>query len=203
MYWKSLISSKFSFLTLSFQSSLCRNDEFFKFFFQISTNLSKFKPSPSISYSIFLCKSPFFFKIWKKKISKIIVRLTRGRKKGRKTELRQTRKILKNFQISSKNKQFSKRNSENFQGFALKFFKFSLNFHSIFKRNFWFLWNPFENWEKLREKKNYPKFIVRLTGEWKKAILEKFWLIFGIIFWGKLTWFFDNFPFYNNSHKIQ
>ena len=155
MYWKSLvhllISSKFSFLTLSFQSSLFRNDEFFKFFFQISTNLSKFKPSPSISYSIFLCKSPFFFKIWKKKFAKIIVRLTRGRKKGRK-KLKPTRKILKifkfqakisnfqreilriskdlhwdfsNFQISSKNKQFSKRNSENFQGFALRFFKFS------------------------------------------------------------------------------
>ena len=65
MYWKSLISSKFSFLTLSFQSSLSRNDEFFKFFFQISTNLSKFKPSPFISYSIFLCKSAFWIRILK------------------------------------------------------------------------------------------------------------------------------------------
>jgi hypothetical protein len=35
----------------------------------------------------------------------------------------------------------------------------------------------------LREKKKLQKFIVRLTGEWKKAIFGKFWLIFGTIFW--------------------
>ena len=159
MYWKSLvhllISSKFSFLTLSFQSSLFRNDEFFKFFFQISTNSSKFKPSPSISYSIFLCKSPFFFKIWKKKFAKIIVRLTRGRKKGRK-KLKPTRKILKIFKFQAKISNFQREilrifkfqaKISNFQRKILRiskdlhwdFCKFSLNFHSIFKRNFWFL----------------------------------------------------------------
>ena len=77
--------------------------------------------------------SPLFLRYWQihEKITKIIVRLTRGRKKGRKKELKQTRKILKKviffqrkilristiFSNFKQNKQFSKKNSENFQGF--------------------------------------------------------------------------------------
>ena len=133
--------------------------------------------------------------------------MTRGRKKGRKKSLNKhgkfwksnffQRKILRISTIFSnfkQNKQFSKKNSENFQGF---YWNFS-NFHSIFKRNFWFCKIHLKierNWEK----KKLQKFIVRLTGEWKKAILENFgWFL---EFFGKLTWFFDNFPFYNNSQN--
>ena len=152
------------------------------------------------------------------KVTKIIVRLTRGRKKGRKKELKQTRKILKSnffkekfrefprilqpkqevqqltrlllcfyvtiFSNFKQNKQFfkGKKNSENFPRILLKFFKFS-NFHSIFKRNFWFcqihLWNKtclHSNWERERKKK-LQKFIVRLTGEAKNKNFGKFWKI--------------------------
>ena len=80
-----------------------------------------------------------------------------------------------------------KNNSENLPRILLKFsLKFSLNFHSIFKRNFWFCKIHLKierNWEK----KKLQKFIVRLTGEWKKAILENFGKF--LEFFGKLTFF--------------
>ena len=173
-------------MTLSFQSFLSRNDEFFKFFFQISTNLSKFKPSLFVSYSIFLCKSPFFFKIWKKKkFAKIIVRLTRGRKKGRK-KLKQTRKILKIFKFQAKISNFqgkilriSKDFIEIFQIFKFFYWNFS-NFHSIFKRNFWFCKIHLKierNWEK--------KNCKNLSFVWRESGKEQFWKIL-VNFWNFL-----------------
>ena len=80
--------------------------------------------------------------------------------------------IFSNFK---QNKQFfkGKKNSENFPRILLKFFKFS-NFHSIFKRNFWFckihLWNKtylHSNWEK----KNY-KNLSFVWRERRKKNLE-------------------------------
>ena len=102
------------------------------------------------------------------------------------------------FQISSKISNFQRKILRISKDFIEIFFKFSLNFHSISKRDFWFCEIHLKierNWEK----KKLQKFIVRLTGEWKKAILENFGYFW--IFFGKLTWFFDNFPFYNNSQN--
>ena len=103
------------------------------------------------------------------------------------------RKILRISTIFSnfkQNKQFSKKNSENFQG--LKFFKFSLNFHSIFKRNFWFCEIHLKierNWEKKKITKIYRSF----DGRVEKSNFGKFWLIFGTIFW-KINLIFWQLP---------
>ena len=149
----------------------CKISIFFCFllqFLDLLENHSNFQIF--VTFWLFLCK--------------IIVRLTRGRKKGRQKELTETRKILKIFKFQAKISNFSKKkNSENFQGFALKFFQFSLNFHSIFKRNFWFCEIHLWKIQIEREKKKLPNlsFVWRESGE--KAILEnsgKFWLIFGI-----------------------
>ena len=63
----------------------------------------------------FFANHPSFSKFEKKKYTQNYRSFDEREEERKKKELRQTRKILKNFQISSKNKQFSKRNSENFQ----------------------------------------------------------------------------------------
>ena len=104
------------------------------------------------------------------------------------------------FQISSKISNFQRkilRISKDFIEFF--FFKFSLNFHSIFKRNFWFCEIHLKierNWEK---KKKITKIYRSFDGRVEKSNFGKFWLF--LEFFGKLTWFFDNFPFYNNSQN--
>ena len=93
------------------------------------------------------------------------------------------RKILRISTIFSnfkQNKQFSKKNSENFQGFYWNFSNFQI-FTQFLKRNFWFckihhLWNIKLTYIQIEreKKKKLQKFIVRLTGEAKKG---KFWTI--------------------------
>ena len=99
------------------------------------------------------------------------------------------------FQISSKISNFQRKILRISKDFIEIFFKFSLNFHSIFKRNFWFCEIHLKierNWEKKKITKIYRSF----DGRVEKSNFGKFWLF--LEFFGKLTWFFDNFPFYNN-----
>ena len=55
------------------------------------------------------------------------------------------------------------------------------------------LWNPFENWEKLREKKKITKIYRSFDGRVEKSNFGKFWLIFGTIF-GKINLIFWQLP---------
>ena len=103
------------------------------------------------------------------------------------------------FQISSKISNFQRKILRISKDFIEIFFKFSLNFHSIFKRNFWFCEIHLKierNWERKKIAKIYRSF----DGRVEKSNFGKFWL-FLEQFFGKLTWFFDNFPFYNNSQN--
>ena len=87
------------------------------------------------------------------------------------------------FQISSKISNFQRkilRISKDF--IEIFFFKFSLNFHSISKRDFWFCEIHLKierNWEKKKITKIYRSF----DGRVEKSNFGKFWLIFGTIFW--------------------
>ena len=86
------------------------------------------------------------------------------------------------FQISSKISNFQRKILRISKDFIEIFFKFSLNFHSIFKRNFWFCEIHLKierNWER---KKNYKN----LSFVWRESGKKQFWkilVIFGTIFW--------------------
>ena len=84
------------------------------------------------------------------------------------------------FPISSKNKQFSKKNSETISKDFIEIF-FS-NFHSIFTQFSRETFDFVKSIWKLREKK-ITKIYRSFDGRVEKSNFGKFWLIFGTIFW--------------------
>ena len=99
------------------------------------------------------------------------------------------------FQISSKISNFQRKILRISKDFIEIFFKFSLNFHSIFKRNFWFCEIHLKierNWE--REKK-ITKIYRSFDGRVEKSNFGKFWLFLDF-FW-KINLIFWQLPITN------